>query len=262
MRKNEVLGKIVCGGLVPIVVDERLPALECIGEAVEAGFEAVEVSCRHPRAAGLIKEAKEKFGHLAVGAASLIEDGVFRDFIVSTGHPVPSIDEAVGAGADFLVSLLPFREATYSKYRGSHVLIPGVSTPGEAHQALDWGANLVKFSNPSLFGGPAFFKGIDAATHRGFPFFVTGGMRPENIPDYIEANVLVFGSGFEIILGAEFTEMVRRFERTRLQGALQAYVKAIDSSRQRFQPGVPFSSRDPVAIAAAGGRCLNAAREG
>ncbi len=258
MQKNEVLGKILYTGFLPVVIYDRLPVLSCIARVVEAGIEAVEISCRHPQALSLIQQAKKEFPDLAVGAASLIEDGKYRDFIVASGHPLPSIEEVVDVGCDLLVSMLPFREHTYTKYSDTHVIMPGVATPGQAHQALDWGANLVKFVNPKLLGGPTYFRSIDAATHRGLPIFVTGGIRPEIISDYIEANVLVVGAGFDLILDRQYVAMQEDFNENRLLDALKEYVAAVETARQEYQPHIPFAGKDPVAIAAASGRCLNA----
>jgi 2-keto-3-deoxy-6-phosphogluconate aldolase len=222
-----------------------------------AGLEAVEVSCRHPGALDVIRRLKKRHKGLAVGAASLIEDGPYRDWLWQAGKGVPSIAEAVEAGADFLVSLLPFRRGTYERFGKGHVILSGVATPGEAQQALDWGANLVKFSGLHLVGGPAFLRGMDAATHRGLPFFVTGGIRPETIGPYVEAQVLVFGAGFDIILGEDLEEMARRFRPAVLKRALARYTAAIANARAQYQPKVPFRGRDPAAISAASGRYLN-----
>ena len=258
MTRNEVLGKIVGGGLVPIFVDGRFDEEACAKEALRAGLEAVEVSCRHPRAMEVIARLKKSHPRLAVGAASLIEDGRYRDWLWSAGKRVPSIAEAAEAGADFLVSLLPFRQETLQRFAASHVIISGVTTPGEAHQALDWGANLVKFSGLAALGGPAWLAGMDGATHKGFPFFVTGGMRPESIGPYVEAQVLVFGAGFEVILGEENCQaLARKFTPAPLRKALARYTAALAEARSKYQPGVPFASKDPAAIAAASGRCLN-----
>ena len=257
MNRNEVLGKLLAGGLVPIFVDGRLDEERCTKEVLAAGLEAVEVSCRHPRAMEVIARLKKAHPRLAVGAASLIEDGRYRDWLWSAGRRVPSIAEAAEAGADFLVSLLPFRRETHERYGRSHVTIPGVTTPGEAHQALDWGANLVKFSGLQALGGPAYLRGMDAATHRGFPFFVTGGMRPETIGPYVEAQALVFGAGFDIILGEDYQAASRRFTPAVLRKSLARYTAAIAEARAKHQPSVPFASKDPAAIAAASGRCLN-----
>lgn len=257
MHRNEVLGKILGEGLVPILVDDRLPAESCAEQVLASGLEVIEVSCRHPIALKVIGEIKKRFPQLAVGAASLIEDGRYLNAIRAAGGNVPGIEQAAGAGADFLVSMLPFRRGTYDKFARTHVIIPGVATPGEAQQALDWGANLVKFCNPHLLGGPEFFRGIDAASHRGFPFFITGGIRPEAVGEYVEAQVLVFAAGFDIILGEWYARADGRAATNLLRDALGRYTTAIRRARRQHQGQIPFESKDPAAIAAASGRCLN-----
>ncbi len=257
MTRNETLGKILYRGFVPIVIQDRLPPLDCLAVVVEAGIEAVEISCRHPEALSLIAGAKREFPDLAVGAATLLEDGRLRDWVNATGRPVPGIDEVVEAGADFLVSLLPFRGPTYTKYADSRAIIAGVATPGEGQQALDWGANLLKFVNPRLLGGPDYFKGLDPATYKSFPFFVTGGMRPELLPGYIEANILAVGAGFDLVLSADYAALQDDFRPERLREALVAYVASLDAARQEHQGHIPFGSRDAAAVARASGRCLN-----
>ena len=257
MTKNETLGKILYRGFVPIVIQDLLPPMECLGLVLEAGIEAVEISCRHPEALSLIGQAKAEFPDMAVGAATLLESGKMRDWVNASGRPVPSIDEVVDAGADFLVSLLPFREQTYVKYAATHAIISGVATPGECQQALDWGANILKFVNPRLLGGPDFFRGLDPATYRAFPFFVTGGMRPELLPAYVEANILAVGAGFDLVLSDDYDRMQESFDAETLRAALVSYVQALGEARAQHQADIPFDGRDATAIAQASGRCLN-----
>lgn len=257
MTVSQTLGSILYRGFVPVIMDDELPALQCIEEIARAGMEAVEISCRRPGALQAITEAKQAFPQIAIGAAALLEEGRMRDFVVSNGHSMPTIDEAVDAGADFIVSLLPFRERTYERHAGRVAIISGVKTPGEAAQALDWGANLLKFVNPHLVGGPEFFKAQDPATYSTFPYFVTGGMRYDALPGYVEAGVLAFGAGFNIILGPEYRSLQAVFEAERVQEGLVDYLRTLDRVRVQYQEHIPFASKDAAAIARASGRCLN-----
>lgn len=257
MKKATVLTKILCKGILPIVVPDTLPPMKCLEALMKSGVEAVEVSCRNPKAGEIIKEGKKEFPEMAIGAASLIEDGLYRKHLVNCGNVVPTIDEMIELGSDFLVSLLPFRAKTYEKYSKEYVIISGVATAGEAQQALDFGANFVKFVNLKLSGGPDYFKGIDPASHRGFPFFVSGGMTPDNIPGYVEAKVLVFGAGFDMILNKDYESMKKNFDGKVLLKGIKAYVDAIAAARRIYMKNVPFESRDIKAIIKASGRCLN-----
>lgn len=257
MNKSETLGKILASGFVPIVVEDNLPVLDCLEQVVAMGLEAVEISCRHPQALALIGQARRSFPGLAVGAATLVEDGRLREFLCRSGRAVPSVAEAVDAGADFLVSMLPFREETYTGFADSHVIVAGVSSVGECHRALDWGANLLKFVNPHLLGGPDYFRAMDPASYHSFPFFLTGGMRAEVFPPYVEAGVLAFGGGFDLILGADYRPLQVAFDADLLREKLEPYGRILRRARQQYQAAVPFDSKDPVAISAATGRCLN-----
>jgi 2-keto-3-deoxy-6-phosphogluconate aldolase len=255
--KRETLGKILYRGLVPIITHDRLPPTECLEQVVEAGLEAVEISCRHPEALALISMAKRHYPELAVGAATLVEDGRLHGFLNSHGRPVPGIDEAVDAGADFLVSMLPFRQGTYESHGDSHVIISGVDTIGEAQQALDWGANLLKFTNPHLMGGPEYFRSLDPATYASFPYYVTGGIRVNIAPGYVEVGVLAIGAGFDVILGADYVALQAAFDDFVMREKLTEHVATLYRARQRYQADVPFGTRDALAVQDASGRCLN-----
>lgn len=257
MTVSEAIGKILYRGLVPIIVGDDLPPLQCVEQIAAVGIEAVEISCRRPEATRFISEAKRQFPHLAVGAATLLEDGRMRGFVSSTSHYIPTIDEAVEAGADFIVSPAPFREGTYQKFAGRVGIIAGVTSPGEAAQALDWGANLLQFVNPHLIGGAEFFRALDPATYRAFPFFVSGGMKYDVLPPYVAAEVLAFGAGFDLILGADYRSVQAVFDSERIQEGLKSYLRTIDRTRAQYQQHVPFASRDANQIAKASGRCLN-----
>ncbi len=257
MDKRATLGRILRHGIVPVLTHDKLPPLQCLEQMVQVGLEAVEVSCRHPEALQLIALAKRQFPDLAVGAATLVEDGRMRDWIAARGHPLPSIQQVVEAGADFLVSLLPFREATYANFAPSRVIVSGVSTAGEAQQAVDWGANLLKFVNPHLLGGPDFFRGLDPATYSAFPYFVTGGMKANVAVGYIEAGVLAVGAGLDQILGAEYSAMQAAYDEYTMREKLTEYMRTIARARAAAQPEVPYDSADALAIQQASGRCLN-----
>ena len=257
MTVAETLGKILYRGFVPIIVGDDLPPMRTIEQIAAVGIEVVEISCRRPEATRFIAEAKREFPQLAVGAATLLEEGRMRDFVNGTGHYVPTIAEAVDAGADFIVSLLPFREPTYERYAGQVGIVAGVKTPGEAAQALDWGANLLKFVTPHLVGGPEFFTAMDPATYRCFPFFVTGGMKHDVLPGYVAAGVLAFGAGFDLILGPEYRSCQAVFEAETVRQGLTSYLRTLDRTRRQYQEHIPFAGKDAAAIARASGRCLN-----
>ncbi len=124
MKRNDVLGKILRRGLLPIVIGDELPVLPCVEKILEAGFEAIEVSCRHSQSLAVIGELKTAFPQLAIGAASLIEDGRYRQALVATRN-IPTIGEAIDAGADRITASGLARGVPASNFNSVSTCIPG-----------------------------------------------------------------------------------------------------------------------------------------
>lgn len=257
MTRLETLGKLLFRGLVPAVLPDELPAMDCLQLMDALDMEAVEISAHRPQALELLTQAKRRYPHMAVGISALLDDGPLRNHIVASGASVPTLAEVVDAGADFMVSMLPFREQTYERYRDTHVLVPVVTTLGEGYQALEWGANLLKIVNPQIYGGPNYFRALDAMTYHTFPFFTMGAGRFEILPGYIAAGVLVCGVGFDLILGPDYHPMQCAFDEEYVQEGLEKFLRPIERSRRQYMENVPFASKDPHAIMQASGRFLN-----
>jgi 2-keto-3-deoxy-6-phosphogluconate aldolase len=252
-RKDVTLGRILKSGLVPVYIHDSLDVSRLAEAAIAAGVNAVEVSCRRPDVPQVVRRLKAQFPELAVGVASLIESGPYFDFLQQRGPRFPSIAEAVDAGADFLVSALPFNQETYDRFSDLPI-IPGVHSMSEAKTQLDFGASLVKFGN------------IDAATaaaincgpiHLGFPMLVTGGVRPEHIERLVAAKVLVCVAGFELILKAHYTAMQTALEVDVVRACVAEYTTAFATARRIHRPQVDFASGDPCRIQEQTGQFLN-----
>ena len=257
MTIPETLGKILYRGFVPIILPDRLSVPLCLDELVSVGIEAVEISCLREDFLRVVAETKRQYPNTAIGAAGLMEEGRLKDHISANSTPLPSIQQAVDAGVDFLVSHLPFGETTYERYGQSHVLVPSVITPGEAQQAVDAGAHLVNFLVPYLAGGPVYLKALDAATGYSLPIFTTGQVRFELLPGYIAAGALVCGAGFDTILGPDYRPMQNAFDEDYVTEALLRFVRTIERSRTYRMENVPFRSKDAVAISRATGRFMS-----
>jgi 2-keto-3-deoxy-6-phosphogluconate aldolase len=253
----ETLGKILYRGFVPIILQDRLSVPLCLEQLTAVDLQAVEITCRRPDLATTIAEARRLYPRMAIGVSNLLEEGRLKDQAAATTGHLASIAEAVDADADFLVSSLPFRESTYERYGHSHVLVPAVTTPGEAHQAVDWGAHLVKLFVPYLTGGPTWLKAFDVATSSALPIFTTGAVRFELLPGYLNAGALVCGAGFDTILGPDYRPMQNAFDEEYVIEALQRFVRPIARTRMLSFEHVPFASQDAAAIGRAIGRCLN-----
>lgn len=94
------------------------------------------------------------------------------------------VDAVVDAGASFVVSP-GLGDEVLRRCRDRRVdVLPGVATASEIMQALAWGISTVKLFPAHLLGGPSGVRAFSAP----FPdiaFVPTGGVRPEQLPDYL-----------------------------------------------------------------------------
>ncbi|MES2694572.1 MAG: bifunctional 4-hydroxy-2-oxoglutarate aldolase/2-dehydro-3-deoxy-phosphogluconate aldolase [Verrucomicrobiota bacterium] len=252
-RKDVTLGRILKSGLVPVYIHDSLDVVRLAEAAIAAGVHAVEVSCRRPDVVQVVKRLRSEFPDLAVGVASLIEEGAYFDFLQQRGPRFPSIAEAVDAGADFLVSALPFNKETYDRFPDLPI-IPGVHSMSEAKTQLDFGASLVKFGNVD---GPRAAAINCGPIHLGFPMLVTGGVRPEHVGPLVAAKVLVCVAGFELILRPHYLALQKALEGDVVRACVGEYITAFAAARRSHQPHVDFASGDPRLIQEQTGQFLN-----
>lgn len=167
---TEILDRIGAARLVPVVVLDDAASAAPLAEALTAGgLPVAEVTFRTPAAATVLRRLADR-ADLVVGAGT----------VLSAAH----VDEAVEAGARFIVS--PGLSAAVVRRcvdLGVPVL-PGVATASEVMQALDLGLDTVKFFPAEANGGLAAVKALAAA----FPqvrFVPTGGITVDSAPTYL-----------------------------------------------------------------------------
>jgi 2-dehydro-3-deoxyphosphogluconate aldolase/(4S)-4-hydroxy-2-oxoglutarate aldolase len=158
-----------CPVLPVVVLDDPGQALP-LGEALLAGgVDVVEITLR--TAAGLAGiRALTALPEMYVGAGSVL---------------VPRhVDEVVDAGARFVVS--PGLSASVLDRAAALGVpaLPGVSGASDLMAAAERGIGAVKFFPANLLGGPAGIRAL-AAPFPGMSFLPSGGVKPENMADYL-----------------------------------------------------------------------------
>lgn len=109
------------------------------------------------------------------------------------------VDEAVAAGAQFIVSP-NFDPAAVARSQAHDVLhLPGVFTPTEAQNAFEAGCRMLKLF-PSDIVGPAYLKALRAPLND-IEFVPTGGISAGNLGEYIQAGAVAVGIGSALISG-------------------------------------------------------------
>ncbi len=197
---------------------DRDLAREAMLAAVAGGFRCVEFTLTTPGALDLIHEFSRR-NELVVGAGTVLTPAM--------------ADEAVAAGASFLVSPVVDEDVIARARRLAVAVMPGVHTPTEIVRAHRAGAHLQKLF-PAPAGGPAFVR----ACLGPLPFariFPTNGVDEDNLAQWLEAGA--FGAGFVSTLFAPADMAARNFAAIRERAAR---IRAIAQGVERG-PRAPVS---------------------
>ena len=197
---NDILTKIGQIGIVPVVALDRAEDALPLGKALMVGgIPCAEVTFRTAAAKEAIRIMTSNFPDMLVGAGTVLS--------------CAQVDEAVEAGAKFIVS--PGLNPEVVKYcvdKGIPVT-PGVATPSEVEQAIGLGLDVVKFFPAEAAGGLPMIKAM-SAPYTSMKFMPTGGINKDNIATYLAFNkVLACGGSFmvdkKLIAAGRFDEVAR-----------------------------------------------------
>jgi len=166
--------------VVPVVVlDDPAQALP-LGEALLAGgIDVIEITLRTDAGLEAIRRLTA-LPDLHVGAGSVL---------------VPDqVDQVVEAGARFVVSPGLAVEVV-QRCRALEVpALPGVATASDLMTAVGLGLSEVKFFPAGLLGGPAAIRALAAPFTR-IAFMPSGGVKPDNVADYLAVPAVPAVSG-------------------------------------------------------------------
>ena len=169
--------------IVPVLVlndvDSGLKMCEVLAEC---GLPAAEITFRTTAAEAVIKAASTRFPELYLGAGTVLN---IRD-----------LHRAFDAGAKFAVA--PGFNPTVVKEAvvNGFAFAPGVCTPSEAEQAMEFGCRFLKFFPAEASGGVNFLKSLIAPyKHLGVRFMPTGGITTANVADYLALKEVVAVGG-------------------------------------------------------------------
>ena len=189
-EQRAVLEKLSQIGIVPVVrVKEPATALRLVEALVAGGLHAIEITFTVRGAPDVIAAVAERFPQVLVGAGTVLDER--------------GVEQAVGAGARFVVSPGTV-DAVVRAARGAGVaVIPGVLTPTEALRALDLGADALKLF-PASTVGPGYLKALRAV----LPDVIwcpTGGIDLESLDPWLRAGAAFVGVGSPLLGDVEKT---------------------------------------------------------
>jgi len=173
---------------------ESNEVLEISKVIANSGINYIEVALNSPDAFESIRLLRNKFsGDIKIGAGTVTKIGEVLalsrlgvDFIVS-----PNFDPGVVKAT---------KEAMIISY-------PGVTTASECYSAINCGADGLKFFPASLLGIENF-KALKAILPKDIPFYMVGGVGPDNFSSWFSAGATGFGIGSGIYKAGDTSQSV------------------------------------------------------
>ncbi len=217
MDKKVTLEKLQQLGIMAVI---RGPTPELTLKMVEAliagGVKGIEITYSTPNAAEVVRQLDKQFSNqIVLGMGTLTEP--------------TQVDEAIGAGARFLVS--PICDPLLGKTMiasGVPVMI-GALTPTEVFQAYMLGSDVVKVF-PGSLGGPSYMKALKAPFPN-IPMMPTGGVSATNVGEWLAAGAFAVGAGSELCPPKLAKE--GRFDEISIKA--REFIKALDEARSTLK---------------------------
>jgi len=169
--------------VIPVLKIDRLADAVPLARALAAGgLPAIEITLRTPDAIDAIRLVADEVPEALVGAGTILSA---RNF-----------DEAVDAGARFIVSPGTTQELLDCARASDVPFLPGGITPSEIMSLKEEGYSILKFFPAEQAGGAAFLKSLTAPL-AGIRFCPTGGISLANAHDYLGlSNVVCVGGSW------------------------------------------------------------------
>ena len=213
MDRGELIQEMGRTRLVAVVRSKSAEEALATAKAVaQGGVQFIEITFSVPSALDVI-EILVAEGRLHVGAGTVLSN--------------EEAEEAIGTGAQFIVS--PSLELNLIPicHEANVPCIPGAATPTEILAAARAKADLVKIFPADTIGGPDFVRQMSGP----FPnirFMVSGGVSLTNIKEYVRAGVT------GICLGSAYlTSTLAQKGHAGLVSELQQFVSLVDEAQRK-----------------------------
>jgi 2-dehydro-3-deoxyphosphogluconate aldolase/(4S)-4-hydroxy-2-oxoglutarate aldolase len=168
---NDILELLGAHRIVPVVTAHTARQGADIAAALaEGGLPVAEITFRTPAAAEAIAAAVRERPDVLVGAGTVIRP--------------EQVDQAVAAGARFIVSPGTSRAVIDRCGSLGIPILPGAVTATEIQAALEAGARVLKFFPAEASGGASALRAL-AAPFGDVGFVPTGGIGPDTLAAYL-----------------------------------------------------------------------------
>ena len=210
MNISESIEKL---GVVPVVVLNDANDAKPLAKALcEGGLPCAEVTFRTAAAKDSIKIMTDEYPDMIVGAGTVLT--------------TEQVDEAMEAGAKFIVSPGFDPEIVDYCLKKNIPVFPGCISPSEVAQAVKRGLKVVKFFPAEQAGGIAMIKAM-AAPYQHLKFMPTGGINTGNLKDYLSCDKILCCGGSWMVKG----DMIRNGEFDQIQVMVKEAKELADEIR-------------------------------
>ncbi len=177
----DIIKQLSLAGLVPVIkVEDAADAVPLCRALSNGGLPVAEITFRTAAAKEAIRLVHEALPDVLLGAGTVLT----RE----------QVDEAVAAGAGYIVSPGLNRSIVqYCKEKGVPI-VPGCSNPSDIEIALEEGIKTVKFFPAEALGGLPVIKAM-SAPYGDVTFLPTGGVNEKNLNDYLSFRKVIACGG-------------------------------------------------------------------
>ena len=191
--------------VIPVLVLEGGEDWAALAETfVAAGLPVLEVTLRTEGALDAVRQMSEVPGAI-VGAGTVVNQR--------------QLDEAVGAGAQFIVSPGLTEPLCRAVQRSGAAYLPGVATAGDIMRGLDLGLDRFKFFPAAASGGIAALMAL-SGPFGSIRFCPTGGIRPDNAAEWLALDTVLCVGGTWLYRPGDSMDQVA--ERARAAASLRS----------------------------------------
>ena len=216
-------------GFMPIIVEDGRDARIEVEACVVAGMKAVEFTLRWRDSREMIPWIRRNYPDLTLLIGSTIPDNAILADRRKKHPQLMTLEEIVDLDVHGLVSLLPYSPEIIEKYKDTHLVFPCAATHTEAFQLIKAGAHMAKVIGPTLDIVKLCSLG---ASFNYCPIFVTGGQRPENISDSIEAGAICVAAGFD----DSICDMGKDITVEAVAARMKVYLEVMRKAREKVYP--------------------------
>ncbi len=186
IQKSDTIISIAKSKLIAILrIDNSDILLRTRDVLIKEGIRILEIPFTVPHAATLIEQCRND--EYILGAGSILDPETARIAILS--------------GANFIVGQAFSKKTALMCNRYAIPYFPGVMTPRDIHDAMEYGAEVLK-----LFPGSLFSPASIATLQAPFPyarFMPTGGVTLDTAQSWLDAGAVALGIGSDLIRGCK-----------------------------------------------------------